>query len=138
MVVIFSGERIEGLMGNYAAPSLATGAELIGATVAYTDNKRIIALAREKGVEVRDFPKHPPTNKVEPITALPEVTDTSMDFLTPLEPLEPLTQVDDTVLTANSSIEDDIKAGMTTGKLKAKYSVSGAEIGKIRRSLKAK
>lgn len=138
MVVIFSGTRIEGLEGTYAVPALASQADIAHADVIYTDNKRIIAMAKKSGVTVRDFPKHPPTVKVEKTIPQPEMPVTTEPLMV-LEPLEPIEEViDASVLTASSSIEDDINNGMATKDLKVKYNKTGTEIGKLRRSLKAK
>lgn len=75
MTVIFSSERIEGLEGVYATPALATIIDFSGATLVYTDNKRLIALAKEANVAVRDFPKHPPTGKVAATTPPPKADE---------------------------------------------------------------
>ena len=141
MVVIFSSGRIEGLEGTYAAPSMASNADIAKASVVYTDNKRIIAMAKTMGIQVRDFPKHPPTGKVETIVPLPVADEpfvTPIDVLEPLEPLNMVKPEDNMTINASSSIEEDIIGGMSTKDLKTKYGVTGGEIGKIRRSLKAK
>ena len=78
MTVIFSSERIEGLEGVYATPALATMIDFSGASLVYTDNKRLIALAKEANIQVRDFPKHPPTGKVEKT-----ITPPKADIITP-------------------------------------------------------
>ena len=63
MILILSTTRIEGLEGTYATPNLIGPADLNHADIVYTDNERVIDLAKKFNVEVRDFPKHPPTVK---------------------------------------------------------------------------
>ena len=63
MTMIFSPTSIEGLNGTYAVAGLATEIDIAHADVVYTDSERIIAMANKLNIEVRDFPKHPPTGK---------------------------------------------------------------------------
>lgn len=125
MTVIFSSERREGLVGIYATPALATIIDFNGATLAYTDNKRLIALGKEAGVEVRDFPKQPPTGKVEKNTPPPKSEETvtpSNDVLGPLvmTPVTAPTTAFDDLMAGNLSDEAIInKHGITKRQLTA-------------------
>ena len=95
MILILSTTRIEGLEGTYATPNLIGPADLNHAEVVYTDNERVIDLAKKFNVEIRDFPKHPPTVKEGTPPQSPQspkneekedlgATD-SQDVLTPLD-----------------------------------------------------
>lgn len=107
MIVIFSNTRIEGLQGTYATPAMATETDVVHADVIYTDNERIIAMAKKLNVAYKDFPKQPPKTKgttpPQPsqgkIVAEEKVLEPLGDVLTPIAP-EPV--VDETVLTATS------------------------------------
>jgi len=160
MIMIFSSARIEGLEGTYVVAGMATEIDVAHATVAYTDNERIRAMARKLNVEVRDFPKHPPTGEEatspKPLKDKPKgaTLDGSKGTVVKgdkpeTEVFEPLALItpdvtEDSIdgkidkLDAFSSIEADINAGMTTKDLKAKWNMTGKEVGATRRKLKAK
>lgn len=155
MILIFSSDRIEGLSGTYATATLASEGDVAKANLIYTDNKRIIQMAKKLEVTVRDFPKHPPSSD-EPkekllkgeLTGKASVisSDEAIVVKTIEEPEQVMTLItneelienDGDTLTASSSIEDDIRAGMSTPDLKRKYEVTGKEVGALRRTLKAK
>lgn len=138
MVLIFSGSRIEGLEGVYASPNLASRADMVHADLVYTDNKRIIDMAREFNIEVRDFPKVPPASakkeeakKAEPKTAPKKVVKKAEPLMDVLQPVGGPQEVKPT------TIADDIKAGMADAEIMAKHKITkrklNAEIKKIQK-----
>lgn len=86
MVMIFSNTRIVGLLGTYASPAMVTDVDIAHATVVYTDNEKIKAMAKKHNVEVRDFPKHPPAGMG---TTPPQPTKKENDTFDVLVPLTP-------------------------------------------------
>ena len=110
MILIISSTRIEGLNGTYASPNLVGETDISHADVVYTNNKRIMELAKNFNVEVRDFPKHPPTGneaKKSSTPPSPKTEDKSADVLTPIgDVLTPIGKAeekeDKDVLTATS------------------------------------
>lgn len=156
MILIFSGtRRIEGLAGTYAAPNLASKADIANANVIYTDNKRIIDMAKEFNIEVRDFPKHPPASaktedKKEEVSSI--TSDNEAVATKTKEPYEPevvmtLITPDDVVDAVNTAettevkettLEEDIEAGMSKEDILAKHNISPQKLGAVKRKLKDK
>lgn len=140
MVLIFSGSRIDGLEGVYASPNLASRADMVHADLIYTDNKRIIDMAKEFNIEVRDFPKHPPASakKEEAKKAEPTTTTAPKKAVKKEQPLMDVLQpVGGPVEEKPTTIADDIKAGMADAEIMAKHNISkrklNAEIKKIQK-----
>lgn len=146
MTVIFSGVKIEGLRGRYCVPNLVTQADLVGVTLVYTDNKRVIDMANELNIEVRDFPKHPPASaEKEDKKEEPKIQESSEPLVDIFQPIDMgnatisigHSESTEPAVVKETTLEEDILADvLTKEQILAKHNISPQKLGAMKRKLK--
>ncbi len=135
MTVIFSDRAVDGCEGLYCNPKFFEGFPP-NTTSVITKHDHIKKAAKEQGLVVRDFPKQPPTGKVEKETPPPapksgaKITEPKEAVITEDEP--PLIAGLTDVVT---TFEEDIRAGMDAKDIMGKHGVSRQKITAAKKKL---